>query len=277
MTPGTQVSVFGSQGSIDVYGQPVTTYEIDGQLVATYRAPVIQPGYFTAGTTFFTSGTLSAGEHTIVVTNVNGTKPNVLWLDGFRYTPSASAPSSAPPPAAPASSSSPQAPSEPSSAPVSNIPSTPSTPVSQAPQQQSQVQASSAGAQSSASQVPSASTVLVSNPSTFVSYDTLFPSGSSVPTPSGSSSNGTASDNSLGTSGASTKSSSRSVGPIVGGVIGGLGILALVFLAFVIWRRRQSTPPSDDEFVKPPPSPPLPEMRHVERGMFLSSLLKHSV
>ncbi|KAI0784870.1 hypothetical protein C8Q75DRAFT_696081, partial [Abortiporus biennis] len=82
---GTQVTVFGSQGSVDVYGQPTTTYTIDGVTVGRYTTPVIQPGFFTALTQFFQSDTLSAGEHTLVITNVNGTSPNVFWLDYIQY------------------------------------------------------------------------------------------------------------------------------------------------------------------------------------------------
>ena len=86
--PGVHIAVFGSQGSIDVDGQPTTTYAIDGEVVANYTSPVIAPGYFTINTVFFQSQTLVDGDHTLVITTTNGTRPNRYWLDYFQYTAS---------------------------------------------------------------------------------------------------------------------------------------------------------------------------------------------
>ncbi|KIP10385.1 hypothetical protein PHLGIDRAFT_240263 [Phlebiopsis gigantea 11061_1 CR5-6] len=104
---GTGVEVYGSQGSYDVYGVPVSSYEIDGlpDTRVQYTAPVIDPGSFTSHTLFYRSPPLSAAEHTLVITNINGTAPSVLWLDYIVYTPSA-ATSSASSASSPASSSS---------------------------------------------------------------------------------------------------------------------------------------------------------------------------
>jgi len=85
---GIGIEVYGSQGSIDVFGQPVTTYSIDGVYSATYQAPVIAPGYYTAHTLFYRSPPLTAAQHTLVITNTNGTAPSEYWLDYIIYTPS---------------------------------------------------------------------------------------------------------------------------------------------------------------------------------------------
>ena len=80
--------VVGSLGSVDVYGVPTTSYSIDGTILANYTAPVIDPGFFQLNVTFFTSPTLTPGKHTLVITNLNGTSPNVYWLDYIRFSPS---------------------------------------------------------------------------------------------------------------------------------------------------------------------------------------------
>lgn len=85
---GTGVEVYGSQGSFDLYGQPTTLYTVDGLYNATYQAPVIQPPLYTVHTLFYRSPPLPLGEHTLVITNLNGTSPNVYWLDYILYTPS---------------------------------------------------------------------------------------------------------------------------------------------------------------------------------------------
>ncbi|KAI0705757.1 hypothetical protein C8T65DRAFT_740797 [Cerioporus squamosus] len=88
LAPGTLVSAIGSLGSVDVYGIPSTSYAIDGTPLLNYTAPVIPPGGFRLNVTFFTSPTLSPGNHQLTITNLNGTKPNVFWLDYILYAPS---------------------------------------------------------------------------------------------------------------------------------------------------------------------------------------------
>lgn len=85
---GTSVAVYGSLGSVDVYGIPVSSYSIDGGDTATYTAPLIQPGGFQTRVLFYQSPPLSPGTHELVITNLNGTAPNVLWLDYILYNPS---------------------------------------------------------------------------------------------------------------------------------------------------------------------------------------------
>ncbi|KAI1784079.1 hypothetical protein LXA43DRAFT_902313, partial [Ganoderma leucocontextum] len=93
---GTQVAVVGSLGSVDVHGIPTTLYALDGVEAGLYTAPVIAPGFFELNVTFFSSKSLAPGEHTLVVTNVNGTSPNVFWLDFIGYIPSAASTTTAP-------------------------------------------------------------------------------------------------------------------------------------------------------------------------------------
>ena len=92
---GTWVSVYGPLGSVDVYGVPKTVYEIDGVFAGSYTAPVVPPGGVVANVQYFSSAALTPGAHTLVITNVNGTSPNVFWLDYIRYTPSSAATTSA--------------------------------------------------------------------------------------------------------------------------------------------------------------------------------------
>ncbi|TBU23567.1 hypothetical protein BD311DRAFT_781595 [Dichomitus squalens] len=88
---GSQVVVVGSLGSVDVHGVPTTLYTIDSAEAGLYTAPIIQPGGFALNVTFFQSKVLPPGDHTLTITNVNGTKPNVFWLDYIEYLPSTAA------------------------------------------------------------------------------------------------------------------------------------------------------------------------------------------
>ena len=65
MTIGIGVEVYGSVGSIDVYGRPVSTYELDGfaSTDETYQAEIIEPGFFTSHTLFYRSPMLLPGNH----------------------------------------------------------------------------------------------------------------------------------------------------------------------------------------------------------------------
>ena len=74
---------------MDVYGVPTTTYAIDGSVVDTYTTPVLAPGLFRLNQTFFNSPTLEPGNHTLVITNVNGTSQNMVWLDYILFAESA--------------------------------------------------------------------------------------------------------------------------------------------------------------------------------------------
>ncbi|PIL25535.1 hypothetical protein GSI_12398 [Ganoderma sinense ZZ0214-1] len=81
---GTGIQVFGTLEPSDVAGQPTTQYTIDGTVVANYTAPFTASGASVLNVTFFSKLDLSAdGDHELVITNMNGTSPNMFWLDFF--------------------------------------------------------------------------------------------------------------------------------------------------------------------------------------------------
>ncbi|KAM5542540.1 hypothetical protein V8D89_003999 [Ganoderma adspersum] len=81
---GTGIQIFGTLEPSDFAGQPTTQYAIDGTVVANYTAPFTPSGPSVLNVTFFSKLDLSAeGDHEIVITNVNGTSPNMFWLDFF--------------------------------------------------------------------------------------------------------------------------------------------------------------------------------------------------
>ncbi|KAJ3556880.1 hypothetical protein NM688_g1782 [Phlebia brevispora] len=83
---GTGVEVYGPLGS--GYGQPSALFTVDNSNNATFTAPSPQPGSYTSGNLFYRSPPLPDGVHELVITNLNGTSPNVFWLDYILYTPS---------------------------------------------------------------------------------------------------------------------------------------------------------------------------------------------
>lgn len=85
---GTLVSVMVCVEEIKDGGYPSASFVIDGQNYGTVAAsPSSTESLFNI--TLFTSPNLPAGEHTLVVTNLNGTRPNVFWLDRIWYISSA--------------------------------------------------------------------------------------------------------------------------------------------------------------------------------------------
>ncbi|EIW61143.1 uncharacterized protein TRAVEDRAFT_43970 [Trametes versicolor FP-101664 SS1] len=85
---GTLVAVVGCGGDVAAYGYPSVSFLIDGQNYGTrVDTPSLTGSYYNI--TFFVSPTLPDGEHTLVITNLNGTQPNTFWLDWFWYTSSA--------------------------------------------------------------------------------------------------------------------------------------------------------------------------------------------
>ncbi|EIW51675.1 uncharacterized protein TRAVEDRAFT_67687, partial [Trametes versicolor FP-101664 SS1] len=80
---GTGIRVIGTLGASDVYGQPTTTYSIDGTAAGTFHAPLTPSGETHYNTTFFSTENLSPGDHTITIENMDGTSPNTFWLDYF--------------------------------------------------------------------------------------------------------------------------------------------------------------------------------------------------
>ncbi|KAI0658696.1 hypothetical protein C8Q70DRAFT_934209 [Cubamyces menziesii] len=86
---GTWISVVGGGGDTNTFGWPSTSYVIDGKNYGILNTGSdASPDTYFDNVTMFTSPTLPAGQHTLVITNLNGTKPNTFWLDYFWYLPS---------------------------------------------------------------------------------------------------------------------------------------------------------------------------------------------
>lgn len=214
---GIGVEVYGSQGSVDVYGVPTTTYTIDGVLTGTYVQPVIETGFFTTHTMFFRSPQLSAGPHELVIETTNGTAPNMYWLDYIIFTPTVAVASQ---PNSQSSST-----TSPATAPTNTQGTTGQNPSTN--NLQSTSRSASSTAPSSAS-LPSTDPTPVHNSPTLV----IPPNPTDVaPSPSAS--------DSAPLAAAASSSSRVQAGPIAGGVIGGLILLTLIFVAFILFRRRQ--------------------------------------
>lgn len=248
---GTSVAVFGSQGSIDVDGQPVTTYSIDGVVQSTYKAPVIQPGFFTSRTQFFQSSQLTAGDHTLVIETTNGTRPNRYWLDWIQYVPAAAP---APPPQQPTTTTTqppttaPNNPTTPANSPTTAAPTTQQA-TTQSPNSSPPTTVSTTSSHSSSSSSggsPSVITSLAGTSGGTPVYVTLTPT-------TGSSATGapdTASPQDA--SGSTSSSSHTNVGAIAGGVIGGVILIAIIIALFFFCRRRQRV----SRLEAPEPLPP---------------------
>ncbi|TFK81128.1 hypothetical protein K466DRAFT_604747 [Polyporus arcularius HHB13444] len=78
---GTGVQVVGILDASVHDGQPTTMYTLDGVVVDTYNAPWTSERTFDV--VFYVNRSLSPADHTIEITNVNGTSPNLFWLDYF--------------------------------------------------------------------------------------------------------------------------------------------------------------------------------------------------
>ncbi|KAI0682631.1 hypothetical protein C8Q76DRAFT_322507 [Earliella scabrosa] len=92
--PGMQVGLDFQGTILDVVGvldsrsgQPTILCVLDGILRSYYTAPL--PDSTANGTrpegstTFFSFNELAPGSHTALLTNINGTSPNIFWLDFF--------------------------------------------------------------------------------------------------------------------------------------------------------------------------------------------------
>lgn len=79
--------MYGSLGSIDVYGRPVFVYRIDGVEQGFYQEQVLSPELAQSNVLFFQSPPLDKGTHTLESVNDNGTAPSEFWLDYIICTP----------------------------------------------------------------------------------------------------------------------------------------------------------------------------------------------
>ncbi|RDX47793.1 hypothetical protein OH76DRAFT_716961 [Lentinus brumalis] len=74
-------------------GRPTTSYTIDGSHVATVTAPFAPNALTQFNITTFSKNGLPPGSHVLNITNMNGTSPNIFWIDYFLvYDPPASRP-----------------------------------------------------------------------------------------------------------------------------------------------------------------------------------------
>ncbi|KAI0328197.1 NAD(P)-binding protein [Cubamyces sp. BRFM 1775] len=99
---GTAVAVYGAVGGVAQNGWPSSSYAVDGSVYETYNF-VSASGYSNASelryqVPYFTVQGLSMDEHTLVITNLNGTAPNKYWLDYICFYPFVNAGSTSPAP-----------------------------------------------------------------------------------------------------------------------------------------------------------------------------------
>ncbi|KAI0340848.1 hypothetical protein BDW22DRAFT_355691 [Trametopsis cervina] len=221
---GTNVQVYGSVASIDVFGRPVSTYAIDGGPTTTYQAPIVEPGLVVYRVQFYQSPTLSPGQHTLVITNINGTSPSNYVLDYIIYTPSNDV--AQPPPVVSNNGTV----SVPSSSPV-----TPPTSASFSSSTPASLPGSSNGASSpSASSISTPGATQLSPSVTALTQETAVQTGSS----SASLPNAPLATNAPSEVG--SRLSPRAA--IIGGVVGGAVILLAIIYALIRlyqWRARR--------------------------------------
>ncbi|KAI1784068.1 hypothetical protein LXA43DRAFT_902334 [Ganoderma leucocontextum] len=233
---GSGVQVVGTLEPTDNYGQPSTTYKVDGDLVGTYNAPFTASGDTRFNVTFFSTLDLTLDNHEVVITNVNGTSPNTFWLDYFLiYTQPVSSSGTTT-----TSTSTSVTPSD--SLTNTLVPTVHSTSTTSTTTTSSSTTVvltalaspvSTASSSSSSSSSSSASTDSTTYP---FSGTTTAPSQSSAPTTA------TGTSSATGVSPASDTSQSpghSNTGKIVGSVVGGVVFLALLALLFFCVRRRR--------------------------------------
>ncbi|KAH9854819.1 hypothetical protein C2E23DRAFT_39386 [Lenzites betulinus] len=97
---GAGVRVIGTLGDSNTYGQPKTTYLVDGVVAGSYSAPF--SGQTQYNVTFFSMRDLPLGDHVILINNTDGTSPNQFLLDYFLIDKTSSANSSPGPTSPPA-------------------------------------------------------------------------------------------------------------------------------------------------------------------------------
>ncbi|KAI0832931.1 hypothetical protein BC628DRAFT_1415157 [Trametes gibbosa] len=219
---GNSIAVVGTIGESGTYGQPKTTYSIDGKVMGSYEAPFVDVGNAQYNVTFFTADGLSAGDHIVLVNSTEGS-PNTFFLDYFLI----GTPDSPAPPAEPGPSS--MANSVPAATPTPSPAALPASTAS--PSKSSTPQAPPSTPSPSATPGPSVpQSAYPTSVSTVVSFVTV-PVAS--PQPSTTGSGAALSDN-------SARSSSSNTGAIAGGTVCGVVVLAvLVAIIFCLRRRRR--------------------------------------
>ncbi|KAI0638694.1 hypothetical protein C8Q77DRAFT_448893 [Trametes polyzona] len=202
---GTRIGIIGCAGDTDRFGFPGTAYDIDEipqKIIIGVSHTYADT--FTYNYTWFESEDLSPGEHSLRITAINTTAPNVYWVDYIWYL---TATTTAPLPSIASS----QLPTN------SPLPSATSTPTSAAP--------STTSATTTADDLGPAPNLLTTSSTTSTSSSSSTPSS-------------TVSINSS----AGKTSHPRNVGAIVGGTVGGaVFVTLLAVLAFFLLRRSGSS------------------------------------
>ncbi|KAI0758008.1 hypothetical protein C8Q74DRAFT_292343 [Fomes fomentarius] len=240
---GTGIEVIGTVQSSASDGYPTTTYAIDGDLIGTYTPPFVNNGDQLFNVSFFAKRDLTSGEHTIVITNTNGTSPNFFWLDYF-LVDSASVPGipDVPPPTTlqPTSTSTRTTSStSDSSSPLQPKTSSTTTHTSSVSSDPSSLPGST---------VETGTSVVTTFNGTSISQPTTTPSQSTTTSSLSRFSNGSSSSMSATTSISVLPTSSEvearvppgdlNLAAILGGVFGALALLVLLLLS-CIWRKRR--------------------------------------
>ncbi|KAH9854821.1 hypothetical protein C2E23DRAFT_39732 [Lenzites betulinus] len=81
---GTLVAVMGCGGDTRESGYPTVSFLIDGTSYGFREDSTALDGQY-YNVTWFVSPELDSAEHTLVITNLNGTRPSTFWLDRFWY------------------------------------------------------------------------------------------------------------------------------------------------------------------------------------------------
>ncbi|OJT10296.1 hypothetical protein TRAPUB_13164 [Trametes pubescens] len=267
---GTGVRVIGTLGVSDTYGQPKTTYWVDGNEVGSYSAP--HTGQTTYNVTFFTMENLSSGSHVVRINNTDGTHPNTFWLDYFLIdngpvaTTTSTSTTTAPSPTQPANVQETTTVNE--VRPVTTVNTQPTVTVNvlatttstsshtatSAPSSsqttsptvssQSSLTNSSALSSTSASSTTGSSVAAIQYVTSVSGTETIVSTLSDA-TPVGAAQT-SAAPNPTGTAGSDAASTSHSnVGLIAGAAVAGAAILAILAIVFLCLRRRRVSATQD--------------------------------
>ncbi|KAI0758009.1 hypothetical protein C8Q74DRAFT_292353 [Fomes fomentarius] len=228
---GTSIQVYGIIDDSPHDGQPTTRYDVDGETVETYTTPWTDTRAFDVR--FFVKSDLSPGDHTIRITNMNGTSPTIFWLDYFVVDASFSQPQ----PPLSSSSGSPKTTSLSSVASSTQLTLHSFTP------------STTTTTSTSRSSTPTDNSALYSNVTVSTVSTTLSP----LPSPSASTSNIKSLDASLtGMSTSQYSGAPSSIGSlsaaesgsshanVIGGAVGGtVAVVLIALILFLVRRHRQ--------------------------------------
>ncbi|PPQ73642.1 hypothetical protein CVT24_007628 [Panaeolus cyanescens] len=238
---GTSITVWGLISDRGTGADPVSSYSIDGGSSVTFapgRTGSTQPRV-----QFFKSDPLENREHTLEIVNL--VEGDFLWLDSFDVTRPVIVNNPAPAPPANSPSNTPSS--------TANRPASSSsvTPTSIATSSQTTASRTTTYSRSEVVTTIVQSTVIVDGSSTITSFSTSLSTTAidAVITPSipGSS------DPSLGISPQAEKSGPP-LGAIIGGVLGGLAVILLAVLVWLLFQRRRREQNLGVNPLSPPPT-----------------------